>query len=58
MNRPECQLENPFDSRFCSKCVTPPPISEEISVYHTKTIQIPTKDLARISTFAGRCEVM
>ena len=58
MSCPECQFENPFDRRFCSKCATPLPISEEISVSHTKTFQIPTKDLARISTFAGKYEVM
>ncbi len=58
MNRPECQLENSFNSRFCSKCATSLSASEEISVSHTKTIKISTKELARISTFAGRYEVM
>ncbi len=58
MKCPECHSENLEDSRFCSKCATPLPSSEEISIPHTKTIQVPTKELAKGSTFVGRYEVI
>jgi serine/threonine protein kinase len=51
---PKCQTENPSDSNYCKKCATQLPFSEEVSVFHTKTLQIPPKDLIKGTTFAGR----
>lgn len=55
---PECQFDNPDDSKFCKECGTQIIPPEEISVSHTKTLQIPTKELPRGATFAGRYQVI
>ena len=58
MKCPKCQFENPTDIRFCGKCGIQLPLPEEISVPHTETLQTPTRELTRGSTFAGRYEVI
>jgi len=58
MKCPKCHSENPAEARFCSSCAAPLYPSEEISEVQTKTLQVPTKELARGSTFAGRYEVI
>jgi hypothetical protein len=58
MKYPKYNFDNPSDSKFCKEYGTKLRLSKAISVSHTKTIQIPTKELARISTFAGRCEAI
>jgi len=51
---PNCQVENPDDSKFCKECATPLPLSEDISRSHTKTLHTPAKDLIKGTTFADR----
>ena len=55
---PKCHADNLDDSRFCHKCATPLPPSEEVSVSHTKTLETPVEDLTRGTTFAGRYEII
>jgi len=67
MKCPKCHFENPDDTIYCGKCATElhreGPIgtsgpTEEIFASHTKTLQVPTKDLTTGSTFAGRYQVI
>jgi len=58
MKCPKCRSENPADSSFCSKCGSPLLSSEQILDSHTKTLEIPSGELARGSTFAERFEVI
>ena len=55
---PKCNTENPSDSKYCKECSAQLPSSEEIPFSHTKTLQIPTKELPRGTTFAGRYQVI
>ncbi|MDH5405129.1 MAG: protein kinase [Candidatus Aminicenantes bacterium] len=58
MKCPKCHFDNPTDTRFCGKCGTQLPSSEEISASYTKTLQIPIRELTRGSTFAKRYEII
>ncbi len=58
MKCPKCNTENTSDSEFCKKCATPLPSSKEIPVTPTKTLEIPTEELTRGATFAGRYEII
>ncbi len=58
MKCPKCHFENPEDNRYCNKCATPLPSSEDISAIPTKPLKTPIKELTRGSTFAGRYEVI
>ncbi|MCK4759758.1 MAG: zinc-ribbon domain-containing protein, partial [Candidatus Aminicenantes bacterium] len=58
MKCPKCQSENPADSSFCSKCGSPLISSGERVDSHTKTLEMPSADLARGTVFAGRFEVI
>jgi len=53
---PKCHSDNPSDSQFCAKCGTQLISSEETPV--TKTLETPTKELTRGTTFAGRYEII
>ena len=55
---PKCHADNLDDSRFCHKCATPLPSSEEVSVSHTKTLETPKEELTTGSTFAGRYQII
>ena len=55
---PKCHFENPDDTLYCGKCATQLPSLEEISPFHTKTLETPTEELARGTTFAGRYEII
>ena len=55
---PKCQSENPDDTAFCGKCGTQFEPSKGISVSHTKTLETPTEELTRGTTFAGRYEII
>jgi len=55
---PECQSENPFDSKYCKECATPLPLSEEPQVSATKTLETPTEELTRGTVFASRYEII
>ncbi|MDH5705118.1 MAG: protein kinase [Candidatus Aminicenantes bacterium] len=58
MKCPKCRSENPADSSFCSKCGSPLLASEQTLDSHTKTLEMPSGELARGSTFAKRFEVI
>ncbi|NIM59421.1 MAG: protein kinase [Candidatus Aminicenantes bacterium] len=58
MKCPACNFENPDDTVYCGKCASPLKPSEEVSVSHTKTLETPTEELTRGSTFAKRYEVI
>ncbi|MFB0566530.1 MAG: protein kinase [Candidatus Aminicenantaceae bacterium] len=58
MECPKCHLENPDDSRFCSKCGTQIHPLKENSSPHTKTLQASIRELAIGNTFAGRYQII
>jgi serine/threonine protein kinase/Tfp pilus assembly protein PilF len=58
MKCPKCRSENPADSSFCSKCGSPLLASGQILDSHTKTLEIPSGELTRGTTFAERFEVI
>ncbi len=53
---PECQFENPGDTRFCGNCAAP--LRENIPPSLTKTLELPKKELPTGSTFAGRYQII
>jgi len=53
---PKCHFDNPSDTVYCGKCATPLPSSKDISV--TKTLETPTEELTRGTTFANRYEII
>jgi serine/threonine protein kinase/predicted Zn-dependent protease len=55
---PKCQGDNPSDSKYCKECATPLPLSEEPQVSITKTVETPTEELTRGTTFADRYEII
>jgi serine/threonine protein kinase/tetratricopeptide (TPR) repeat protein len=55
---PECQSDNPSDSKYCKECATPLPPSEEPQVSVTETLETPTEELTRGTTFANRYEII
>ena len=58
MECPKCHSDNPEDSGFCSKCGTQLLPSEESAVSPTETLETPTEELTRGTTFAGRYEII
>jgi len=58
MNCPKCRFDNTSDSKFCKECGTPLLSTKEISVSQTETLQVPVKELATGSTFAGRYQIV
>ncbi|HUU81587.1 MAG TPA: protein kinase [Acidobacteriota bacterium] len=53
---PKCQTDNPETQKFCGECAAPLQSSKDISF--TKTLEIPSKGLAKGSTIAGRYEIL
>jgi serine/threonine protein kinase/tetratricopeptide (TPR) repeat protein len=53
---PKCHHENPDETLYCGKCATSFSLSEEIDV--TETIEAPTEELTRGTTFANRYEII
>jgi serine/threonine protein kinase/Tfp pilus assembly protein PilF len=53
---PKCQFDNPDDTLYCGKCTTPLPSKKEIPV--TETLETPTEELTRGTTFASRYEII
>jgi serine/threonine protein kinase/Flp pilus assembly protein TadD len=58
MKCPQCQFENPGDTRFCGSCGAPLRPSQESAPARTETMQTPRKELASGSLFAGRYQVI
>ena len=58
MKCPECDFENPGDTRFCGNCGTRIKPLGDIPELHTKTAQILSKEIERGTTIAGRYEVI
>jgi serine/threonine protein kinase/Tfp pilus assembly protein PilF len=58
MKCPKCNFENPADTKFCGECAAPLHPAEEISVSPTKTLETPTDELSRGTTFAERYEII
>jgi len=58
MKCPECNFENPADTRFCGKCAEPLHPSDEISAPPTETLETPTQELTRGTVFASRYEII
>ena len=58
MNCPNCNAENPPDSRFCHRCATPLQPVEGAAVDQTLTYERPPFALARGALFAGRYEII
>lgn len=54
MKCPECQFENPDNTRFCAKCAAPLHSSGDISVSPAKASETPAEELARGTIFAGK----
>ena len=52
---PQCNTDNPSDSKYCKECAAPLP-SPEVSV--TETLETPTEELTRGATFADRYEII
>jgi len=55
---PKCHFENPDNTVYCGKCAASLLSSEDISSLPTKTIETPTTDLTRGTTFASRYEII
>jgi serine/threonine protein kinase/tetratricopeptide (TPR) repeat protein len=53
---PECNTDNPSDSKYCKECATQLPV-EEVSV-PTETLEAPKEELTTGSTFAGRYQII
>jgi serine/threonine protein kinase/Tfp pilus assembly protein PilF len=58
MKCPECNFENPEETKFCGECAAPLHPSEEISVAETETAETLMKELTTGSTFAGRYQII
>jgi len=58
MKCPKCHFDNPSDSKFCKECGAQLIPSEEISISHTETLEIPMKGFTRGSTVARRYKVI
>ena len=58
MKCPKCETDNPTDSKFCKECATPLPVSEDIIVSKTETLETPKEELTTGSTFANRYQII
>jgi len=54
----KCLFENPADSRFCASCGSDLASSEKTPFSATKTFQLPLRELAQGTVYAGRYEVI
>jgi serine/threonine protein kinase/Flp pilus assembly protein TadD len=58
MKCPNCQYENPSETKFCGNCGTSLPSAGEVPVQATRTLLTSMRDLIIGSTFAGRYQVI
>jgi len=58
MKCPECDTDNPSDSKYCKECATPLPSSEEVPVSPTKTLEVPMKELEIGGTFSRKYKIL
>ncbi len=58
MTCPKCNFDNPASANFCGNCGEQFLSSKKADVPHTKTLQMPLKELARGGIFANRYEVI
>jgi serine/threonine protein kinase/tetratricopeptide (TPR) repeat protein len=58
MKCPECNFENPEETKFCGECAAPLHPSEEISAPLTETLETLKEELTTGSTFAGRYQII
>ena len=54
----KCKTDNPTDSKYCKECATPLPVSEDIIVSKTETLETPKEELTTGSTFANRYQII
>ncbi len=52
---PQCDTDNPSDSKYCKECATPLP---DQKAFVTKTIETPAEELSRGTIFANRYEII
>jgi len=55
---PRCQFENPDDAEHYLECSAPLRSEKEAPSSVTKTLHIPTKELAKGSSFARKYEIL
>jgi hypothetical protein len=55
---PKCQFENTDFVRFCSNCAASLTAVGDVEPSITRTLQNPTEDLLKRSTFAGRYQLI
>jgi len=58
MKCPECNFDNPEETKFCGECAAPLHPSEEISAHVTETLETPKEELTTGSTFARRYQII
>ncbi len=58
MTCPHCRFENPESARVCGSCGAGLEASAPETFAGTRTLQTPTRDLGRGTTFAGRYEIV
>jgi serine/threonine protein kinase/Flp pilus assembly protein TadD len=58
MKCPQCQTDNPKDSKYCKECATPLPAFKDILGSKTETASTPIKELTTGTTFAGRYQII
>jgi serine/threonine protein kinase/tetratricopeptide (TPR) repeat protein len=58
MKCPNCDTDNPEDSKYCKECAAKLISGESSSALHTKTLQTPVKDLIDGAMFAERYRII
>ena len=58
MKCPECQFENPDNTRFCGNCAAPLSIPDETLEAPTETLVTPVPDITRGSVLSERYEII
>lgn len=57
MKCPKCHSDNSDTSRFCAECGTQLIPLEEVSIFHTKTLETPKEELTTGYIFTGRYQI-